>query len=107
MRRFQSDTNVCSGTRFPTTDAQRGCPMIIQRRIVGDVVRCAALVLATALPVAVPAQEFQDLKPSPPLVLRGEGSFFIDGYTQQIAAKYISPAAFASDAGNSMVNQMY
>jgi hypothetical protein len=81
--------------------------MIIQHRIVGAVLRCAALLLATALPVAVPAQEFRDLKPSLPLVLRGEGSFFIDGYTQQIAAKYISPAAFASDAGNSMVNQMY
>jgi hypothetical protein len=53
------------------------------------------------------AQEFQDLKPSPPLVLRGEGSFFIDGFPEAIASKYISPANFASDAGNAIVNQMY
>jgi hypothetical protein len=67
----------------------------------------AVLLFFALLPTLAWAQEFQDLKPSPPLVLRGEGSFFIDGYTQPIAAKYISPAAFATDAGNSMVNQMY
>lgn len=66
-----------------------------------------AVLFLALLPAFALAQEFQDLKPSPPLVLKGEGSFFIDGYTQPIAAKYISPAAFASDAGNSMVNQMY
>jgi hypothetical protein len=76
---------------------------------------CAGLVLLSGAVFAVLwlpsssalAQEFQDLKPSPPLVLRGQGSFFIDGYTQPIASKYISPAAFAADAGKSMVNQMY
>src|ERR1700722_4790379 len=76
---------------------------------------CAGLVLLSGALFAVLwlpsssalAQEFQDLKPSPPLVLRGQGSFFIDGYTQPIASKYISPAAFAADAGKSMVNQMY
>ena len=57
-------------------------------------------------PVAA-AQEFQDIKPSLPLTLAGQGSFFIDGYTQPIAGKYISPSAFAGDAGNSMTNQMY
>jgi hypothetical protein len=71
---------------------------------------------AIALPIAVlllgaapaaPAQEFRDLMPSAPLHLKGEGSFYIDGYTQPIDGKYISPAAFARDAGNSMVNQMY
>jgi hypothetical protein len=53
------------------------------------------------------AQEFKDLKPSPPLVLAGRGSFFIDGTTQFIEPKYISPSIFASDAGYSMINQMY
>jgi hypothetical protein len=67
----------------------------------------ALLLLCALLPAFSPAQEFQDLKPSPPLVLRGEGSFFIDGYTQQIASKYISPSEFAVDPGSSMVNQMY
>jgi hypothetical protein len=79
-----------------------------QQRSVSRTALSGAALLALALaPAFVPAQEFGDLKPSPPLVLRGEGSFFIDGYTQPIAAKYVSPAAFASDAGNSMVNQMY
>jgi len=78
-----------------------------QRSTTRTALSCAALlVLALASAIAA-AQEFRDLKPSPPLVLRGEGSFFIDGYTQAIAPKYISPSAFASDAGNSMVNQMY
>src|SRR6202453_5367946 len=75
---------------------------------VGIIALSGAVLLAlTLLPPLARAQEFSDLKPSPPLFLRGEGSFFIDGYTQPIAAKYISPSAFASDAGNSMTNQMY
>jgi hypothetical protein len=61
----------------------------------------------TLLTTAAFAQEFHDLKPSPPLLLKGEGSFFIDGYTQEIAGRYVSPAAFATDAGKSMTNQMY
>ncbi|HEY4038975.1 MAG TPA: hypothetical protein VGM15_09150, partial [Burkholderiaceae bacterium] len=67
----------------------------------------AAILVCALVPALASSQEFQDLKPSPPLVLRGEGSFFIDGTTQPIAPKYVSPSAFASDAGNSMVNQMY
>lgn len=65
------------------------------------------LVALTVLAPILRAQEFEDLKPSPPLVLRAEGSFFVDGYPQAIDAKYISPASFAADAGKSMVNQMY
>jgi hypothetical protein len=42
-----------------------------------------------------------------PLTIAGQGSFFIDGVTQQIDGKYISPSAFAADAGKSMTNQMY
>ncbi|HTT84474.1 MAG TPA: hypothetical protein VMF67_13415 [Rhizomicrobium sp.] len=68
----------------------------------------AATSIAVACgPQLAAAQEFQDLQPSQPLFLAGEGSFFIDGYTQHIDSKYISPSAFAADAGNSMVNQMY
>jgi|ERR1700678_4518544 hypothetical protein len=73
----------------------------------GAALLSAVLLALVLMPASAPAQEYRDLKPSPPLFLRGEGSFFIDGYTQPIAAKYISPSAFASDAGNSMTNQMY
>ena len=66
----------------------------------------AFLGLALA-PRLAAAQEFQDLKPSSPLTIAGQGSFFIDGFTQYIAGKYISPSSFAADAGNSMTNQMY
>lgn len=66
----------------------------------------AGIALTTTI-VTATAQEFNDLKPSPPLTIAGQGSFFIDGTTQFIDSKYISPAAFASDAGNSMMNQMY
>jgi hypothetical protein len=67
----------------------------------------AALLALALMPTMAAAQEFQDLKPSLPLTIAGQGSFFIDGFTQYIAGKYISPSAFAADAGNSMTNQMY
>jgi hypothetical protein len=73
----------------------------------GVAASAAVLLIFALLPTVASAQEFQDLKQSRPLVLRGEGSFFIDGYTQPIAGKYISPSSFANTAGNSMVNQMY
>jgi hypothetical protein len=73
----------------------------------GVAASAAVLLIFALLPAFARAQEFKDLKRSPPLVLRGEGSFFIDGSTQPIAGKYISPSSFANDAGNSMVNQMY
>src|SRR5580704_7290200 len=67
-----------------------------------------AVLLALALePALAAAQEFKDLKRSLPLTIAGQGSFFIDGVTQFIDGKYISPSAFAADAGNSMTNQMY
>ncbi len=56
-----------------------------------------AALLALALTSSfAAAQEFQDIRPSLPLTMAGQGSFFIDGYTQPIAGKYISPSAFAS-----------
>jgi hypothetical protein len=74
---------------------------------VGIIALSGAVLLAlTLLPPLARAQEFSDLKPSPPLVLRAEGSFFIDGYTQPIAAKYL-PGTDAAYPGNSMTNQMY
>lgn len=53
------------------------------------------------------AQQLSDIKPSPPLTLSGQGSFFVGGSTQFIDSKYISPPTFASDSGNSVINQMY
>ncbi len=55
----------------------------------------------------VDAQEFDDLKSSPPLTLKGEGSFFVGGNTHYIDSKYVSPSTFSTDSGNSMINQMY
>jgi hypothetical protein len=77
------------------------------RKYLRWVLACAATAVMTLAPKIAAAQEFQDLQPSQPLFLAGEGSFFIDGYTQHIDSKYISPSSFAVDAGNSMVNQMY
>ena len=67
----------------------------------------ATLFALTLMPALVTAQEFSDLKSSPPLTLKGEGSFFVGGSTHVIDPKYISPSAFATNSGNSMINQMY
>lgn len=68
----------------------------------------SAILLSLALMSAVAgAQEFSDLKSSPPLTLKGEGSFFVGGTTHVIDPKYISPSTFSADSGNSMINQMY
>jgi len=67
----------------------------------------ASLVLLALTPVIAEAQEFTDLKSSPPLTLKGQGSFFVGGSTHVIDPKYISPSAFSADSGNSMINQMY
>ncbi len=66
----------------------------------------AALLALALTPTFAAAQEFKDLRSSPPLVLAGEGSFFIDGYTQPIDAKYLPPSDSAY-GGNSVTNQMY
>lgn len=66
----------------------------------------AALLGLALVPTVAAAQEFGSVKPSPPLVLEGEGSFFIDGFTQQIDAKYLPPNDSAY-GGRSMTNQMY
>jgi len=59
------------------------------------------------LPDISSAQQLSDIKPSPPLTLKGEGSFFVGGNTHVIDSKYISPSIFSADSGNSMINQMY
>jgi hypothetical protein len=64
------------------------------------------LVLAFA-PTAVAAQDLKDVKSSLPLLLKGQGSFFVGGTTHNIEARYISPPAFQVDPGAAMINQMY
>jgi len=46
------------------------------------------------LPDISSAQQLSDIKPSPPLTLKGEGSFFVGGNTHVIDSKYISPSIF-------------
>lgn len=61
-----------------------------------------AVLLALALiPTLTAAQEFEDIKPSQNLVLKGQGSFFVGGDTQ-----YVGPA-YEARPGESMINQMY
>jgi hypothetical protein len=66
----------------------------------------AALLALALAPTIAAAQEFQDIRRSLPLTLEGEGSFFIDGFTQSIAAKYLPPND-SQYGGKSMTNQMY
>ena len=61
----------------------------------------AVLVAVALMPTIAAAQQLGDVKPSPPLTLKGQGSFYIDGNTHAVAA----PTAVI--AGNSMINQMY
>jgi hypothetical protein len=63
--------------------------------------------LSMGLPQFAAAQQYSDLKSSPPLTLKGQGSFFVGGSTHFIDPKYISPSTFSADSGNSMINQMY
>ena len=67
----------------------------------------AALLSLALMPAIAGAQELSDLKSSPPLTLKGEGSFFVGGSTHVVDPKYISPSTFSADSGNSMINQMY
>ena len=66
----------------------------------------AAVLALFLVPTITAAQEFQDVKRSAPITLEGEGSFFIDGFTQTIDSKYLPPTNSAY-AGKSMTNQMY
>jgi len=66
-----------------------------------------AAVLSVGLSQFAVAQQYSDVKPSPPLTLKGQGSFFVGGSTQYIDSKYISPASFSANSGNSMIDQMY
>jgi hypothetical protein len=67
----------------------------------------AGLLFAVALPQSAGAQQWSDIKQSPPLVLKGQGSFFVGGSTHAIESKYISPSIFSEDSGDAMINQMY
>ncbi len=68
----------------------------------GKTALASAAVLAIALASTVAAaQELSDLKNSPPLLLKGQGTFFIDGTTHPVGPPV------AGFAGNSMINQMY
>ncbi len=81
--------------------------LTVTRQIKACFVAGAALFAIALMPTIAVAQEFEDLKPSQELTLKGQGSFFVGGNTQQIDGAYISPSAFAADAGSSMINQMY
>ena len=58
----------------------------------GAALLSAVLLALVLMPASAPAQEYRDLKPSPPLFLRGEGSFFIDGYRSD--TKYCRKCTF-------------
>ncbi len=67
----------------------------------------AALLALAPLPRTVPAQEFEDVKPSVGvLVLKQQGSFFIGGNAHEVPDPYAGVGAGARP-GNSMINQMY
>ncbi len=66
----------------------------------------ACVMLAGALAVApslASAQDVTDVKPSKPLNLREEGSFFVGGKAHQVANAY----AYRQMGGNSVYDQMY
>ena len=63
----------------------------------------AALVALALMPSMASTQELKDIKPSPNLVLKGIGSFFLSGDQHVVNA----PEAFNSVSGNAMINQMY
>jgi len=67
----------------------------------------AVLLALAAVPTMAAAQDLKDIKPSLPLLLKAQGSFFVGGSTEDVAAKYISPPAFQVDPGKAMINQMY
>ena len=62
---------------------------------------CAALVALVVMPTIATAQQLKDVKPSAPLVLKGEGSFFVGGNTHTVGPQY------EAQPGESMINQMY
>ncbi len=65
----------------------------------------AALITFALMPVSAGAQELSDVKPSLPLLLKQQGSFFVGGNTHYIDDAYTGTTAGRD--GNSMINQMY
>lgn len=61
----------------------------------------AAILALAQVPSLASAQEFEDVKPSKPMTLKAQGSFFVGGNTHQVDAPY------AAQPGGSMINQMY
>jgi pimeloyl-ACP methyl ester carboxylesterase len=53
------------------------------------------------------AQQLEDIKSSPPLTLRSQGSFYVDGSTVFVDAPYLAGSSSAGRPGNFMTNQMY
>jgi pimeloyl-ACP methyl ester carboxylesterase len=64
-----------------------------------------ALLAGALLPTIARAQEITDLKPSQPLVLKQQGSFYVGGNTHFVDDAYTGTAP--GRPGNSMINQMY
>jgi hypothetical protein len=70
----------------------------------------AALLALVMMPSIVAAQELSDLKPNGPLLLKGYGSFFIQGNTHTIDSATASAGGFPGfpiPGGLSMIDQMY
>ena len=65
----------------------------------------AALFAVALLYPSAEAQDFKDVKPSKPLVLRQQGSFFVGGNTHFVEDAYTGTTP--GRLGNSMINQMY
>ncbi|RXF73097.1 hypothetical protein [Hansschlegelia zhihuaiae] len=55
-------------------------------------------------PVAASAQGWKDVKPSPPLALKGQGSFFVGGDVDKIKTRLLTSPDYA---GKIMTDQMY
>lgn len=78
--------------------------MIGKRPSQKAILACAVLFALAAVPTRAAAQDLKDVKTSLPLLLKGQGSFFVGGSTHNIEAKYISPSIFQVDPGTSMMN---
>jgi hypothetical protein len=65
----------------------------------------AALAAFAVMPAMAEAQEFSDLKSSPPLTLKQQGSFYVGGNTHFVEDAFTGTTA--GRFGNSMINQMY
>lgn len=60
--------------------------------------------LALTMPSVATAQDVKDVQPSQNLVLKGMGSFFVNGNTHFVGSPY---SYAANQPGNVMINQMY